>query len=325
MSRNELIRFTLFLFLILVVACTQEKKKVEQEDVKVPVPAFNQDSCYTFIEKQLAFGPRVPNMTSHQECRDWLISKMEAYGAEVTAQHFTPRAFDGTTLNSTNVVARFNPEVRQRVLLCAHWDTRPMADKDTVDRDQPIPGADDGASGVAVLLEIARQLQMNPIPMGVDIVLFDAEDYGADEPGHTYTWGLGSQYWSKNLPDKNYEVKYGVLLDMVGSKDARFTREGFSRQTAPVVTDKIWILANKMGKGKYFPLVDSDGIIDDHFFIIENAKIPMINILNLKANQDFGDYHHTHSDNIEIIDKNTLQAVGQVVLAVVYQESNKAF
>ena len=161
--------------------------------------------------------------------------------------------------------------------------------------------------------------------MGVDIVLFDAEDYGADEPGQTYTWGLGSQYWSKNLPYENYQVKYGILLDMVGSKNGQFMREGFSRQTAPLITDKIWNLAHKMGKGKYFPLLNADGIIDDHFFIIEKTSIPMVNIINLQPNQDFGAYHHTHADNLDIIDKTTLQAVGQVVLAVVYQESNMVF
>ena len=306
-------------------SCKSDSKKIPQEDIKVAVPAFSADSAYTYISTQLDFGPRVPNSSGHQACKNWLIQKLEGFGAEVIPQNFEAPDYNGTQLKGTNIIGRFNPEVEERVLLCAHWDTRHIADKDTIDQNPPIPGADDGGSGVGVLLEIARQLNENPIPMGVDIILFDAEDHGSDESGQTYTWGLGSQYWSKNLHEKNYMVKYGILLDMVGSKGARFTKEGFSRQSAPVVTNKIWALANKMGKSAYFPQVNTGGIVDDHFFILENTNIPMVDIINLKPDQNFGDYHHTHSDNLDIIDKSTLGAVGQVVLAVVYQESNKTF
>ena len=186
-------------------------------------------------------------------------------------------------------------------------------------------GADDGASGVAVLLEIARQLKEHPIPMGVDIIFFDAEDYGADTSGQTDSWGLGSQYWANNLHEAGYPVKYGILLDMVGAKGARFTKEGNSRASAGVVVNKIWELAKRMNKEAYFVDENTGSIIDDHFFIIRDAGIPMVDIVNHPEDGLFGFYHHTHHDDLEVIDPASLQAVGQVVLAVVYNESNGKF
>lgn len=311
--------------LFFLVGCTDQPTKVAQEDIQVPVPRFNADSAYKFVAKQVDFGPRAMNTEGHEACKDWLAEQLSGFGFEVTQQEFGATSFKGEQLQGTNIVGRYKPEVLERVLLCAHWDTRPMADKDTIDRELPILGADDGGSGVGILLEIARQIQANPIPMGVDIVFFDAEDYGADQSNQDYTWGLGSQYWSKNLPDEDYQVKYGILLDMVGAKGASFPKEGFSRKSAQVVVNKVWELANRMGKSKFFPKRIIPPITDDHRFIIENASIPMVDIIHVNAQGRFGQYHHTHRDNMDIIDTETLDAVGQVVLAVIYNQSNKTF
>lgn len=323
MSTPKLIAYTCLLVVgMLVTGCKPEVQKIPQEQIQVKVPVFNADAAYELVKEQLAFGPRYTNSDGHAQIRDWLLAKAETYADEVIRQDFTAQAYNGDMLNGTNIIARYKPEIAERVLLCAHYDTRHIADKDTIDQDKPILGADDGASGVAVLLEIARQLKENPIPMGVDIVFFDAEDYGADTNGETDSWGLGSQYWAGNLHEPDYQVKYGILLDMVGAEGARFTKEGNSRASAGTVVNKIWALAKRMNKQQYFVDENTGSIIDDHFFIIREAGIPMVDIVNHPEDNLFGFYHHTHQDNLDVIDPASLQAAGQVVLAVVYNESN---
>lgn len=309
--------------LILLSFLSCEDSKIPQENIKVKIEPFNQDSAYAFIEKQVDFGKRYMNTLEHEACKDWLINQLRKYDFDVIAQEFTAISYKQEELHGTNIIGRYKPDVRERMLLCAHYDTRHIADKDSTDKELPIDGADDGASGVAVILEIARQIQDNPIPMGLDIIFFDAEDYGADEPGHDYTWGLGSQHWSKNLHEKPYEVKYGILLDMVGSKNATFPKEGLSMQSAGNEVDKIWSFAKALGYEKYFVDRKAGAYTDDHRFIIENTQIPMIDVINIKADGKFGHYHHTHLDNMENIDKQTLKAVGQIILATIYKESNK--
>ena len=326
----------IFTFSFLIVSCREEAPKkdklVPQEKIKVKVPLFDANAAYQFIEKQVAFGPRVPNSEGHKKCKTWLVSTLKDFGAEVQEQNFTTTAFTGTQLYGTNIIARFNPNVQERVLLAAHWDTRPFADKDpdTTKYHVPILGADDGGSGVGVLLSIAKNLKANPIPMGVDIVLFDAEDHGDDDSENIAsgdTWCLGAQHWSKNLHLKKTDVKYGILLDMVGAKNALFPKEGVSLHFAKGLTDKVWKLAGQMGKGNLF--IEHEGeptfLTDDHLFVNKFAGIPMIDIINRKNKNEFGDHWHTHDDNMEVIDKKILAAVGQVVTAVVYKESNKEF
>jgi len=312
---------TLTIIFLTIISCKQEK--IPQENRKVKLEAFNQDSAYAFIQKQVDFGKRYMNTAEHEACKNWLIDKLKAYEFEVITQEFTAMSYKNETLNGTNIIGRYNPEVKERMLLCAHYDTRHIADKDSTDIGLPIDGADDGGSGVGVILEIARQLKSNPIPMGVDIIFFDAEDYGSDERGQDYTWGLGSQYWSKHLHEQPYEVKYGILLDMVGSKNATFPKEGYYIKTASKEVNKIWKFAKAMGHEKYFVNREVGYYTDDHRFIIENTQIPMIDIINIKENGRFGHYHHTHSDNMQNIDKQTLKAVGQIVLATIYKESNR--
>ena len=320
----------LFIFIVLILGgCKTDSGSeiVETPTKKVPIPAFQRDSAYAFVEKQVAFGPRVLGAEAHETCADWMAKKLESYGAKVIRQDFKANVYTGESYDATNVIAQFNPDRKKRVLLAAHWDSRHIADSPLSQErtEEPILGADDGGSGVGVLLEIARQLQANPIEMGVDIVLFDAEDYGEEQNANS--WGLGSQYWSRNLHVKGYKPKYGILLDMVGSKDARFGREQFSVRYAPQVVDKVWNLAQGMGYTNYFVNAEVGGITDDHYFVNTIARIPMIDIINrpIGSQTGFGDYWHTHEDDMGVINKRTLGAVGQVVLAVVYREANGEF
>ncbi len=325
--------FFIFLLLLLFSACENEgsnqskKMLVPQENIKVRIPKFDGQSAKDFIAKQLSFGTRVTSSEGHQKCKEWLVATFKSFGAEVIEQDFTATTYTNVKLNGTNIIARYKPNVKERLLLGAHWDTRPFADKDpdTTKQNLPILGADDGGSGVGVLLEIARLLNENPIPMGVDIILFDAEDYG-NANGEPETYGLGSQYWAKNPHLKKEDVKYGILLDMVGAKGAKFSKEGFSVQNAGVQTNKIWNLAKSMNKQNYFIDKTGGAVTDDHYFVMKYFGVPMLDIINRPTDDfGFGDHWHTHDDNMDIIDVKTLEAVGQVVLATIYKESNKEF
>ncbi len=314
-------------------SASQAKEETATEEPsakKVPVPRFERDSAFAFVEAQVSFGPRVPNTEAHQQCKNWLVDKFKSYGASVIEQDFDAQAYTGETLKATNIIAQYNPEATKRIVLAAHWDTRPFADSplSTERTGEPILGADDGGSGVAVLLEVARQLQAHPIEMGVDIVLFDVEDYGESGSGRPETYALGSQYWSRNLHVSGEKrPKYGILLDMVGARGARFPQEEFSLQFAPQLTRKVWKLAQNMGYGNYFVDATAGGITDDHYFVNTIARIPMIDIINrpIGTETGFGAYWHTHDDDMDVIDPRTLRAVGQLVLAVTYREANGDF
>jgi len=306
-----------------------DKMLVDQENIKVKVPKFDGNSAKEFVAKQVSFGTRVTGSAGHLKCKDWLVSQFKSFGAKVIEQDFTAITFNNVKLNATNIIARYNPTIKERIILSAHYDTRPFADKDPdpLRQSDPILGADDAGSGVGVLLEIAKLLQSNPIPMGVDIVLFDAEDYGDAESNNPDSWGLGSQHWSKNPHLKRANVKYGILLDMVGAKDAKFYKEGYSVNYAGVLTNKIWQLAASMKKDNFFINSVGGAITDDHYFVMmKDFRMPMVDIINMPSeNFGFGPHWHTHGDNMEVIDAKTLEAVGQVVTAVVYKESNKEF
>ena len=185
-------------------------------------------------------------------------------------------------------------------------------------------GADDGASGVGVLMSLAKTIGESALEIGVDIVFFDIEDHGSDTPGQTETWALGSAYWSRNV-DNKYKPKHAFLLDMVGARDATFGKDPFSMQQNPILVNKTWKLAQDMGYGNYFLNEDFGGIMDDHIRVNEIAKIPMIDIVHKTRSKEFGHYHHTHKDDIDIIDKRTMKAVGQVMTAVVFNTQNGKF
>jgi glutaminyl-peptide cyclotransferase len=321
--------------LVLIASCSEEPKEKtpiqtlppESKLTLKPRPAFDADSAYAFIEKQVRFGPRVPNTKEHTRCASWLEKKLKSYGATVIIQKAQLTAYNGQELSAVNIMGQINPNASKRILLCAHWDSRPYADRDSKERMKPIDGANDGASGVGVLLEVLRAIHLDSIDpdLGVDIVFFDAEDYGKPEGsmlGNSGdSWCLGSQYWAKNLPIKDYKPEFGILLDMVGAADAVFPKEGVSLYYAPQIVDKVWKIAGAMGHENYFRSFKGNEITDDHRYLNEIAKIPTIDIIHYDMGRfDFGEFHHTHADNMDVIDKSTLQVVGDVVLQVLYQE-----
>ena len=307
-------------------AATQSPRK------ELAIPRFDRDSAFAYLARQLEFGPRVLGSEAHQRVKDQLAEQFREFGAQVIEQDFTANVYTGESFPATNIIARYNPDAPRRILLAAHWDSRHISDSPLLDApiEEPVLGADDGASGVAVLLEIARQLRQNPVDLGIDLVLFDAEDYGQSGGGEASinTYALGAQYFARNLPP-GPKPEYGILLDMVGGRNARFPIEGYSGQVAPQLVDKVWTLAQRMSLSNYFVKEKGGFVTDDHFFIIRDAQIPMINIINLPASSDpessFPAHWHTPDDNLDIIDPRTLGAVGQVVLAVIYREDAGRF
>jgi glutaminyl-peptide cyclotransferase len=311
---------------ILFAACGGDKEKQQESTTastvelkKVPTPDFNADSAYTFVKAQVDFGPRVPGTTAHAKCAEYLVSKLKAAGFDVLVQTGTIQTFDKKQFTLKNIIASYNSNAQSRVLISSHWDTRPWADEDTKDKDKPFDGANDGASGVGVALEIAKQVSTTPPTAGVDIILFDLEDYGTS--GQEESWCLGSQYWAKNLHKPNYFANFGILLDMVGGANAIFPKEGNSVDLASSAVDKVWKAANDIGYSNYFvPQTKSFVGVDDHIFV-NKAGVPCIDIIEYnQVSGGFGDYHHTHQDNMSLIDKNTLKAVGQTLLEVIYRE-----
>lgn len=300
----------------------------EVEKVQPVGPDFNADSAYTYLQAQCNFGPRNMNTEAHEKCAEWIIAKFKEYGCHVTTQKATLAGYDGTSLKSTNIIASYNPEATTRVMLCAHWDCRPWADNDpdSTKWHTPILAANDAASGVGVMIELARIIKDSKLALGVDFVCFDAEDWGApqwyegEDKGDT--WCLGAQYFASNLP-QGYAPRYGILLDMVGGEGAKFYREGMSMQYAPEIVKKVWSAARQVGFGSYFPKQDGGMITDDHLPMNQTANIPCIDIIPYYpdcAQSSFGPTWHTVSDNMENIDKNTLKAVGQTMVQVLFTE-----
>jgi Zn-dependent M28 family amino/carboxypeptidase len=249
---------------------------------------------------------------------------LKELGAKVVVQEFESTAYDGKKLKLRNIVGSYNPGAANRVLLASHWDTRPFADKDANNPTTPADGANDGASGVGVLLELGRVLQnsqSNP-GVGVDIIFFDGEDYGDANGGSEESWCLGSQYWATHKHEPGYRANFGILLDMVGAKGAKFAVEGYSQQFAPEVVNMVWKTANQIGYSDYFVYAQNSGITDDHVYMTKGG-VPSIDIIEFDPTSPdgtFGKYHHRHTDNMDIIDRNTLKAVGQTVVQVIYNQ-----
>ncbi len=311
---------------LFAVSCKNEKAEQQSPPSqavikKITPPTFNSDSAYAFVKAQVDFGPRIPGSAAHAACANYLSSKLKTYGFEVIIQKGTVQTYDGKKFSLKNIIASYKPELKSRVLVCSHWDTRPWADEDKEHPDKPFDGANDGASGVGVGLELARQIQSLPPAIGVDIIFFDLEDYGEVDGEDESSWCLGSQYWAKNLHQPNYYANFGVLLDMVGAAHAVFPKEEQSMNNASAAVNKIWKAANEIGYGNYFsPETRAHVGIDDHIYV-NQAGIPCLDIIPYdEISKGFGDFHHTYKDNMSIIDKTTLKAVGQTLLEVIYNE-----
>ena len=333
-NKTKIISTALLVVVVGILAGCESKPSVVEIPVvaeklaPIETPIFNEDSSYGYVANQVAFGPRVPNMKAHVDCGEYLVRFFMKEGGSVLRQEFVSKAFDGTELKLKNIIVSYNPNATKRILFAAHWDTRPFADQDKAEPKKPIDGANDGASGVGVLMELARAInaaEKKP-DVGFDIILFDGEDYGQPMfypgPYQENSWCFGSQYWAKNKHKNNYSAYYGILLDMVVAKDPTFAREGVSMQNAPSVVQNVWSAAARLGYGKHFISYLSDPITDDHTYINQIAMIPMIDIIEFENSDGnyFGPYWHTHDDNMDVIDKNTLKAVGQTLIELLYRE-----
>lgn len=315
-------RMTFILAMIILLAsCGGAKKASAVEETPAEkmaeVPAFSSDSAMSYLRTQVEFGPRVPGSDSHRRAADWLVARLRAFGADVTEQRADLRAFDGTMLPARNIFARFHSEREKRLLLLAHYDTRPWADEDAdaANHKKPIDGANDGASGVAVLLEAARHLRDADPEIGVDILLVDAEDYGTE--GDDGSWALGARYFAEHLPVEGYAPQGAILLDMVGGRDATFPQEYFSMQSAPALDAAFRNAAEAEGFGDMLPRRLGGAVTDDHVQLIEQG-IPAIDIIDYRPDTGFCPTWHTMQDTYDNIDPATIDAVGRSLLRFLF-------
>jgi len=291
---------------------------------RVEGPKFNADSAFQYISAQVAFGPRVPGTSENTACAMYLKDKLASFGLTVTVQEAPATLYTGRAITMRNIMGSYKPERTDRILLVSHWDSRHIADRDTARVTEPIDGANDGASGVGVMLEIARVLAEKDPNIGVDFLFVDAEDHG-QPGGASETWCLGSQYWAQKTSAEYVKtVHFGILLDMVGGKGAVFPREGTSMYYAADVVEKVWSAAGNLGLGNLFVNSVTGQTVDDNLFINKYSSIPCIDIVHYNpAEQDYGPTHHRHTDNMDNIDVNILDAVGRVLLDVIYNEKVK--
>jgi len=301
-------------------SATQDASGSDTATSTAAIPQFDADSAYNFTAAQCAFGPRVPGTDAHAKCGEMLIAKLQSWADSVIVQEAPVTTFDGKHLTARNIVAQFNPAAEGRILLLAHWDCRPWADQDEDPNmhTQPVMGANDAASGVAVLLEVARQLKAQPSAMGVDILLVDVEDWGDSD--NEESWALGTQYWARHPHVEGYKPLYGILLDMVGARGARFAPEYYSINYAPAITQKVWNIAREVGYSTFFKSDGGGAVTDDHVAVNE-AGIPCIDIIDMRQGSQHGffDGWHTTHDTMDNIDRATLKAVGQTLLHVLYK------
>ena len=325
--------------LLTLTACGGSKNTQDGTAGMTPVgPAFVADSAYRYCEEQCQFGPRTMNSEAHERCAQWIAGKFRSFGLQVTEQRANLKGYDGTMLKSTNIIASYRPELTDRVMLCAHWDSRPWADNDPDEQNwkKPVMAANDGASGVGIMLEIARLLNdgeqmtgdstttQRPLPnIGIDFICFDAEDWGvpqwSDAPDASDSWALGAQHWSAQPHADGYKPRYGILLDMVGGQGARFYRELYSKDYAPSVVKRVWQAAQVVGFGSFFPQKDGGRITDDHVPVNQ----PCIDIIPYYPDceaSSFGPTWHTLNDDMQHLDRTTLQAVGQTLVQVLFSE-----
>lgn len=325
---------TLIIGLLGIQSCGagNEKKSANPEASAITL-AFDADSAYQYTLQQTLFGPRVPETNAHKKCCEYLVSQMKSFGAQVNEQNCDVITWDGKTLKATNIIASYQPGKTPRILLCSHWDSRPWADHDPnpANHKKAIDGANDGASGVGVLMELARQLQKlaaeKKLPdYGVDIVFLDAEDLGTPEwanaKDNENSWCLGTQFWASEARKKGYTAEFGILLDMVGRTSPNFMWDYYSMQYAPQVLQKVWSAAAALGYNASFVPSEGGAITDDHLYVNRIAGIPCIDIIDYTPGSQTGfvPEWHTMADKMDKIDKNSLKMVGETLLHVIYKQ-----
>lgn len=316
--------FILFAVLLLITGCeNKESREISKPVLELQrndsLPVFSGENAYAITKAQVDFGPRNPGSSGHALALTYLQNELNKFADKVELQPFTYPGYN-ETLNLTNIIAKFNPGNKNRILICAHWDTRPRSEhsKDSTKRNLPILGANDGASGCGVILELARVLNKNKVNIGVDLALFDGEDYGKENDLDNYC--LGSKYYSINIPGGIYP-RFAILLDMVGDKDAVFMKEAGSVQYAPEIVDLIWNIASLVNASAFVPR-QGEGIYDDHI-PLNQAGIKTVDIIDEElvgadAPVERRNYWHSDQDTMENIGKETLQQVGDVLVYLIY-------
>ncbi|HKI79035.1 MAG TPA: M28 family peptidase [Ignavibacteriaceae bacterium] len=323
---NECGKYIFLLFAIFFIYSCGEKP---QQEISKPlyelaknynIPKFDSENAYNQVKAQVNFGPRNPNSKGHEAALNYLQNELKKYCDDVQLQSFTYSGYNDEKLNLTNIIGRFNPAEKNRIILCAHWDTRPRAEKaeDPKRRNEPILGANDGGSGVGVILEMAKILKTNKINYGVDLVLFDGEDYGKESDLDNFC--LGSKYFAVNYKEPNYPA-FSILLDLVGDKEAEFKVEGNSKNYAPEVIKTVWGIASQIN-ANMFSQQDGSAIYDDHI-PLNRAGLKTIDIIDMElVGADTPvkrrNYWHTHKDTMNNIGKNALQQVGDVLTHLIY-------
>ncbi len=330
--------FSVLASLFLFNSCGKTHKKTTSwlkfgqdptQRIMVNSPKFDSQKAFDNIDIQVGYGYRVPMSNAHQQTGDWIVARMQGYGMHVIEQSFDAISADYKPIKGRNIIASYNRNSKKRILIATHWDTREIADKDLLFKNKPIPGANDGASGVAVMIEIARLIyENNSKPgIGLDFIFFDAEDGGQPidsdkKPANQYGgYCMGSEYWALNPHKENYSAYFGILIDMVGAKNATFMKDEASMQIAPNVVSMVWNKAKDLGYESFF--IDKRGvsIINDHYPMIEYGHFPVIAITDQRGGDiTFFPQHHTTHDDLFVIDEKTLNAVGQTLLQVIYQE-----
>lgn len=324
---NSLKNVLIVLFIsLLFISCGKEQPVVEYAPayklVDNPlIPSFNGDNAFSYVEKQVRFGPRNPNSIGHRLAQQYLVDELRKFADQIIEQRFEYTGYDNEKLQLNNIIARFNPEEKNRIFFAAHWDTRPRAEKeiDELKQKLPILGANDGGSGVGVLLELARVLKENKVSYGIDIILFDGEDYGLNHDLNNFC--LGSKYFAVNRPE-NFTPHFGVLLDLVGDKEAKFFKEGSSVKYAKDIVDFVWGVAENI-QAERFSNLESNPIYDDHVPLnqagIKTIDIIDVDLIGADTGNERRNYWHTLKDDMSNISSETLQEVGNVVTALIYK------
>ena len=280
------------------------------------VPEFSGKNAFQYLEKQCSFGPRNPGSKGYKDCLSYLLQQMQSTADTVWIQPFNYNdPHRGDNYNLQNIIARFNPNAEKQILLGAHWDTRPWSDQETelTNQNKPLLGANDGASGVAVLLEIAHILKEKPSETGVTIIFFDGEDLGMS--GEDRSYAQGSQFFAKNLPIPKPD--HAIIIDMIGDKNLHLPIERLSYRNAPRLTRKLWKLANKLN----LPAFDQTlgySIFDDHVPLWEFAKIQSIDIIDFDYPNKRENYWHTQKDTPDKCSPASLAQVGTLLTNHIY-------
>ncbi len=282
--------------------------------VQASIPQFSAQRAFDDLVRQTSFGPRSPGSQAHQKCLSFFQSTLSSLADTVITQQFSYRSYKGDQYLGNNVIARFNLFQKERIILTAHWDTRPWADADnnSANHTKAILGANDGASGVAILLELSRIFKSNPLPVGVDIVLFDGEDVG--QTGNSESYCQGSQYFARNLPAGSF--RYAINLDMVGDKNLEIKRESNSDSYASSLMDRIFSTARALGVTQF---VDEriGGIYDDHI-PLNKVSIPAVDLIDFDYPDATNKHWHTLEDTVDKCSPESLEAVGTVLLNIIY-------